>query len=179
MTVETKAAFARRRGKTPTAIAQWVKAGHLSGKALVGTGRDTRIDVEEAERQLARRLDPGQKLGNGARSTTVKAARAADASALDDGGDLSDPDYGREKARLAKAQADAQEMRNAVARGELVSVDDVARRWSAILSTVRSRMLAVVGRVQRAHPDLAAAASATIDRELRQALKELSDAKSV
>ncbi len=33
----------------------------MSGRALVGTGRRARIDVEEADRQLAAKLDPARR----------------------------------------------------------------------------------------------------------------------
>jgi hypothetical protein len=46
----SKGEFARRRDVTPAAVSQWISSGKSSGDALVGSGRYTRISVEEAER---------------------------------------------------------------------------------------------------------------------------------
>jgi len=80
-----------------------------------------------------------------------------------------------ERARLAKEQADAQAMKNAALRGELVKADEVERTWSDILRQVRARVLAVAPRV-RAALDLDAAGVDTLDRELRAALEDLGNA---
>ncbi|WP_371055733.1 DNA packaging protein [Rhodosalinus sp. K401] len=80
-----------------------------------------------------------------------------------------------ERARLARAQAEAVEMKNAVARGELVPAEEVARGWSDTLRRVRSRILAVPSRVRQA-VELEPEAVTLIDRELREALTELGQA---
>lgn len=80
-----------------------------------------------------------------------------------------------ERARLARAQAEAQEMKNAQARGELVAAEDVTRAWSDLLRTVRSRVLAVPSRLRQSLA-LDAATAEGIDRELRAALAELGGA---
>jgi phage terminase Nu1 subunit (DNA packaging protein) len=77
-----------------------------------------------------------------------------------------------ERARLARAQAEAVEMKNAQARGELVAAEDVTRAWSDILRTVRSRVLAVPSRLRQSLA-LDTGTAEGIDRELRAALAEL------
>jgi len=52
-------------------------------------------------------------------------------------------DLAEERARLAKEQADAKEMENAVSRGDLVYIDDVAKQVEAQLNAVRTRLLAI------------------------------------
>jgi phage terminase Nu1 subunit (DNA packaging protein) len=82
-----------------------------------------------------------------------------------------------ERARLARAQAENIEMKNAQARGELVRAEDVERAWADTLRRVRSRILAVPSRVRQAvelQPDAALA----MDRELREALTELGEGAS-
>lgn len=79
----------------------------------------------------------------------------------------------REKARLAKEQADGHEIKNAITRGELLDAGDVERTWSDTLRRLRSGMLAVTGRV-RQQIDLQVADAAIIDREIRDALTALS-----
>jgi phage terminase Nu1 subunit (DNA packaging protein) len=81
-----------------------------------------------------------------------------------------------ERARLAREQADAQALKNAVLRGELVPAAEVARAWSDTLRKVRSRLLAVPSRVRGAIPGLTGADVTLIDREVRDALQELGHA---
>ena len=79
-----------------------------------------------------------------------------------------------ERARLARAQADAVELKNATARGALVKAEDVTRAWADILRTVRSRVLAVPSRLRQSLA-LDAATAEALDRELRAALTELGE----
>lgn len=81
-----------------------------------------------------------------------------------------------ERARLAREQADAQALKNAVLRGEHVPAAEVARAWSDLLRAVRSRLLAVPSRVRGAIPGLTVADVTLIDREVRDALQELGNA---
>jgi hypothetical protein len=59
----TKAEFASLVGVSPGRVSQWLRAGKIDGAAIVGEGRDARIDAELAKRQLDARLDLGQRLG--------------------------------------------------------------------------------------------------------------------
>lgn len=80
-----------------------------------------------------------------------------------------------ERARLAREQADAVALRNAIARGEMVPAADVEREWSSILRNVRSRMLAVPSRVAARVPTLTKADVALVEHEVAAALTELAD----
>lgn len=189
----TKTEFADIVGKTAACVSQWIKNRKISGDALVGTGRNAKINVEKAQAQLRVRLDPGQRLGNGATTKLSKAKAAtrpakaaierdaeapeADQSETDDPGPSS-LDYQAQRARLAKAQADAQEMKNAVGAGELVRRDDVQRRWNEALADVRSYILAVSGRLRDAVPELNSSQVGKIDGEIRRALKDAADGLS-
>ena len=84
-------------------------------------------------------------------------------------------DLDREKARLAKEQADGHELRNAQTRGELVPAADVVREWEDIIRTVRSAMLAVPSRCRRRSSTFGAAEIDIVDREIRDALEALSN----
>lgn len=77
-----------------------------------------------------------------------------------------------ERARLAKEQADAQALKNAALRRELVAAADVERAWGDVLRQVRARILAVPSRVRQSL-SLAPGDVELIDRELRAALSEL------
>ena len=79
---------------------------------------------------------------------------------------VGDLDLSAERARLAKEQADAKEMENAVERGDLVYIEDVAKLIENQLTKVRTRLLAVPTKVApEAH------ASATV-REVQSVIEE-------
>jgi phage terminase Nu1 subunit (DNA packaging protein) len=78
-----------------------------------------------------------------------------------------------ERARLAKEQADAQALKNAKLRGELVEAEQVERAWSDVLRQVRARILAVPSRLRSELPDLQHATIDAMDRALRSTLTEL------
>ena len=80
-----------------------------------------------------------------------------------------------ERARLAKEQADAQAIKNAKLRGELVEADQVERTWADTLRHVRSRILAVPSRIRSKDPSISRGTIETLDRALRDALTELGD----
>lgn len=52
-----------------------------------------------------------------------------------------------ERARLAKGQADAKEMENAIARGELVHIDQIVKDFEAQLTKARTKLLSVPTKV--------------------------------
>lgn len=70
-------------------------------------------------------------------------------------------------------ERDAQRLKNAVTRGETVSVADVEREWSSILRGVRARLMTVPSRVHNRAPHLTVQDVAAVDREMRDALTEL------
>lgn len=80
-----------------------------------------------------------------------------------------------ERARLAREQADAQAMKNAKLRGDLVDAGEVERAWAEILRNLRARIMAVPSRLRSDLPDLTPEAVEAMDRALRGALTELGD----
>ena len=86
-----------------------------------------------------------------------------------------DLDLVAERARLAKEQADAKEMENAVERGDLVYIEDVAKQIENQLTKARTRLLAVPTKVA---PEAHASATvrevqALIEDAIVEALNEL------
>lgn len=71
-----------------------------------------------------------------------------------------------ERARLAKEQADAKEMENAVERGDLVYIEDVAKQVEGQMTKVRTKLLAIPTKFA---PELHAMATA---REVQLALEQ-------
>lgn len=78
-----------------------------------------------------------------------------------------------ERGRLARAQAEHVELKNATARRELVSAAEIETEWSGILRTVRAGVLAAPSRCQQRLPHLSAHDVAEIDAELRAVLTEI------
>ena len=76
---------------------------------------------------------------------------------------------GKERARLAKAQAEAVELKNARARGALVDAETVAREWEGICLTLRAGMLGF-RRVAARLPHLTPQDVRAIDCEVRAVL---------
>ncbi len=79
----------------------------------------------------------------------------------------------KQRARLAAAQADLNELKAARMRSELVEAAAVEMEWSGILRTVRAGMLAVPSRVAARLPHLSKHDVAEIDQEIRAALSEI------
>jgi hypothetical protein len=61
----SKGEFARIIGVSPGRVSQYLTEGKISASALVGTGRNAKIIVEQARSDLRLTLDVSQRLGNG------------------------------------------------------------------------------------------------------------------
>lgn len=79
------------------------------------------------------------------------------------------------KVRVAEQTAAKLEMQNEISQGELVRASDVEARWTAIFTRVRAGVLAVPSRVAGRAGHFTAADLDIIDREIRDALQELSN----
>jgi hypothetical protein len=67
--IVSKSQFAGMCNVTPGRVSQWISERKIYGDALDGHGRGARIRVSVARAQLNRRLDIGQRLGNGLSTT--------------------------------------------------------------------------------------------------------------
>ncbi|MBB5515779.1 DNA-binding XRE family transcriptional regulator [Rubricella aquisinus] len=68
----TKSKFAETLGVGKSAVSNWIERGIISPDAIVGEGRNAKINLEAAREQVRRNRDIGQSLGNGiATRTTV------------------------------------------------------------------------------------------------------------
>ncbi len=104
-----------------------------------------------------------------------KAGRAAS-----DAGDDS-PDLVRERALLARAQREGQDMKNAVLRGELLPVDDVEAVVGAVLDATRAKMQALPSKLAPRCVGLDGLAQARdiLTAGVTEAYEELSNARVV
>lgn len=142
-------------------IVQVAKALDLSTKMvndLIARGTITKqprgkYDVEEATKEYIRHI----------REVAAGRLRA---------GEL---DLAEERARLAKEQADAKEMENAIARGDLVHINDVAEQFGKQAAAVRTRLLAIPSKAAPLviSSEKPAEARAIIEDMIEEALNEL------
>lgn len=63
--VVSKSQFARLSNVTPGRVSQWLTEKKIHSDAIVGEGRDAKINVERARAQLNLSLDISQRMGNG------------------------------------------------------------------------------------------------------------------
>jgi len=86
-----------------------------------------------------------------------------------------DLDARAEKARLDRARADYQEMRNAELQGELVSQGDINAQWFAVGRQIRDSILSIPDRIsaQLAAEDKREVVHKKLMEELRRALFKL------
>jgi len=86
-------------------------------------------------------------------------------------------DLDRERARLAKAQADKTEMQNAIQRGELLRADLIGDDLERALGVFRERMRSAPSKLApRVNPEKPALAQALIAEEHDRILAELAKA---
>ena len=147
--------IARRLGVSSAAVSKAARTGRI----------DLSAPVEEIARQWEANTDPAmQRVRSPGRSSAAIA-------------------YARERARLVKAQADKQEIENAVSRGELLRADEVRKTEEVIFIALRDRVMAVQS-VATVMSDLAVAgkpgeARALLRQALRDALEEVGTAELV
>lgn len=139
----SEAELALRWGVTPRQVRQLVQ------ERIIERISRSRFDAEECTRRYIRHL-----IGVSQRRGTV------------------DPDLRAEKLRLTREQADAVELKNAIARNETLSAKAVEDTWAGILRDVRAGMLSIPGRLA-GRLNLSALDLAEIDREIRTALEAM------
>lgn len=101
------------------------------------------VELKKDRRTIAaalRDVQPDGKISARAHGWRLDTILSALSPATADAGDL---DLNEQRARLAKEQADAAEMKNAMMRRELLPASDVAAYLGAALARVRARLLAV------------------------------------
>jgi hypothetical protein len=72
----SKGEFAALIGVSPGRVSQYLTEGKITAAALVGQGRNAKINVERAKADLRLTLDVSQRLGNGS-ETNIEAGPAA------------------------------------------------------------------------------------------------------
>ena len=149
----SKSAFARAVGVSPGRVSQMIS----KGLPVEGDGK---IDVARGRLWISENVDVGRSVAQGQSPFAFTEEKHRHTLTA-------------EKTRLAKEQADAAELRNAVLRRDLVKASDVEREWSGILRKVRSGILAVPSRVRQQLAHLTAHDAAVIEAEIRLVLEDL------
>jgi phage terminase Nu1 subunit (DNA packaging protein) len=87
------------------------------------------------------------------------------------------PDYASERARFIRARADLAEMDAEEKRGSVIAAEDVEVAWIAVLSLLRTRLLALPDRLAPvAHAEVSPAGVRDVIRgAIREALEELAE----
>ncbi len=130
-TVLTKAEFAQRKGRSPSALSHWIAEGKITPSALIGKGVRAKIWLEQAERDLEASLDLGQQLAQ--QEPAIPLLNREDRPAAS-------PSYSeRERAaRATKAEEDAltAQLRNAREEGRWIDAHQAQLAWSRRLAGV-------------------------------------------
>lgn len=155
------------------ATAETVSATEL-GAMLDLSARRVR---ELAEAGVLRRHGRGRFIADEARADYLRHLRetaAGRAAAAGDGG----LDLVAERARLAKAQADRQELELAVRRGQLVDAQDVRQRFAQLVTAAKTKLLGLPSAAKGRIPTLTVRDVDALDDLVRQALEELADGRA-
>lgn len=145
----TQAEFARRIRRSKAAVTGYIKDGKLSGEAIVETSEGRRIDVTEATRQLAVRLDPVQRVAQ----PTVQPSAGAPAAA---GNNAAAPVEQDEHAlRLRRSKAELSEVQAARARAELMERNGEWLRGDEVTAAWTRGVGELLGQIEAGFEDMA------------------------
>jgi hypothetical protein len=156
-TVVTKAEYAALKGRGPSAVSNWIAEGKITPTALVGEGVRARIWVEQADRDLALRLDPSQQAAQAqpVMPATVPLAPSEQPANLPlelpqqshpfhsgaGGQNTDDADLRRKRkadADRAEHDAEAARRKNALDEGRWIDAAEAAREWGRELARIRT-----------------------------------------
>ena len=105
-------------GVTLSEVDRWVQAGCPVAEKPTGRGGEWKFDTA---RVIAWRTDRARAEAGGEKPLDLNA----------------------ERARLAREQADAQELKNRVSRGELLPAEEVVAGWEAAIGRARALLLGI------------------------------------
>ncbi|MCW1839450.1 hypothetical protein [Prosthecomicrobium hirschii] len=174
-TIERKGEFARRINVTPARISQLIAEGKLSGAALVGEGREQRVVVAEAIRQIRASRDPSQGYGLNGITTRLDDPPAAQATSAPTPavptapvpvGNTVEDRIKAERLRQAELTTQRLEREDAASKGLYMRASDAAEEAARIAA----RMLKIF---EGALPDFAGAIAGRFALAPRDVLHEL------
>ena len=142
----TQAELARDLGISRARVTHHVKSGLLKFE-------NGKIDLDEAKRQLEKKLDPSKRRGK-------------------ESGGL---DYWKEKAKSERFKNLLLEIEYREKKGKLIDLETASSLWERVIMACRSRLLAIPS---KAAPELVTCKTIpelkeTLERDIHQALQEL------
>ena len=177
--------YAKRRGVSAMSVSLAVKAGRLSASVVRDEHGQPKIsDPALADQEWDRNTD-SQKRVNAAGGVDPAVLRIDDtdrlapfraeprAGVVEPQGDS----VATATERLKSAQADLAELKFAEAAGELVPAKDVETRLVNVFAACKTRLLAIPSRARQAAPDLTAAQLELIEKLIREACEDLTEAR--
>ncbi len=136
----TKGAFAKRRGVGASAVSNWAKADLLVMAEDPANPAKLLVDVARTEARLNAKLDPARGRPRAADSQPqADLPLAAPAGPAAAGGSLADV-----RTDLIRQQTEKLQLDNARKAGDLVPLEEYARRATEFGRVARERMLSVV-----------------------------------
>lgn len=126
----TKGEFARLINVTPGRVSQYIASGQIGPDALDGTGRNARIIVDKARRQLTGRLDVAQRVGLNGLGNRVTAPAAMEPEPEPSNyrppsqSDAIADQIAKEKLEQAKMQTARAKREEALAEGRYIRADE-------------------------------------------------------
>lgn len=136
----SKSEFAVHRGVGKSAVSNWARDGHLVMAEDPADPTKMKIDVARTEARLNAKIDPARgRPTKGAAQPQGDLPLAAPASAQTAAGSLADV-----RTDLIRQQTEKLQLENARRAGDLVPVEEYARRASEFGRVARERMLSVV-----------------------------------
>ena len=142
-------AYAQHRGVSRTAVRKALEQGRLAGAVREKAGRAgwVEIDAAAADRLWDANSDRAKRRGP---SVDRPDEAAADRGVVAHGAsDESIPSYAESQARTAHYRAEAEELRLAELRGELVRRVDVERATTELFAALRTRLVVALRRAAR------------------------------
>ncbi|SEQ48955.1 hypothetical protein SAMN05216548_10526 [Faunimonas pinastri] len=184
--IVSKSEFARICGVSPGRVTQWIAEKLIDGDALIGAGRTARINVAAAQKQLRKRRDISQALGNGITTRLTGQSPGAPAEPTTSRREPNPrADADDDEDEIASDQLDELLKREKLAewqRRNRIGEEDEAARKGLYTETaaVRRQLTTIAVQVMRAFegalPEMATALAADFraeDREVLQKLNEL------
>lgn len=156
--VVSKGQFAALRNVSPGRVSQWISEGKIKKSALVGEGRNARINVKAAVLQLRGSLDVSQAGGNGL-ATNLDLQPAAPSPAVDLIAEAIKQQRLDQLRRANRQKAEEEAARS----GKYIETADAIRQ----LGTVASQLMSVV---EGSLTELATAISAKFEIPQRDVL---------
>lgn len=153
-------AYASRRGVSAEAVSKKVRKGQLS-TVIDPTDGKRKIDPEVADREWVQNTSPAHPRGNH--------LPAPPPTQVGEGMSYHDARRMKEEYLAKNAQLEFEER-----SGKLVDAEKVKQEWSAVASTVRTKVLGIPAKARQRMPEITLDGYEVLEAIVREALEDLS-----